>query len=153
MTRNSLPLISLLALAATASPAYAQKAAKQAETPAYDASVPKPTLSEVRYGDHERQVLDFWKAEAERPTPVAFVIHSPYAMVSGDDPPVYLKYSAPPALGQEQKDPTHTSNFGVKLREHCAATGVDCELVHPGVSGMKHATPTAYLIEKLKTGR
>ena len=26
-------------------------------------------------------------------------------------------YTAPPALGQEQKDPTHTANFGVKLQE------------------------------------
>ncbi|MGV3486528.1 MAG: family 16 glycoside hydrolase [Planctomycetaceae bacterium] len=45
--------------------------------------------------------------------------YSPYALVSSDDPPVYLYYSAPPALGQEQKDPTHTANFGVKLQEHC----------------------------------
>ena len=28
----------------------------------YAASVPNPTLSELAYGDHERQVLDFWKA-------------------------------------------------------------------------------------------
>ena len=41
----------------------------------YDALVPKPTLTEVRYGDHERQVLDFWKAESETPTPLVFVIH------------------------------------------------------------------------------
>ena len=34
-----------------------------------------------------------------------------------DDPPIYLIYTAPPALGQDQKDPTHTSNFGVKLQE------------------------------------
>ncbi len=318
MTRYSPLLISLLALAVTASPAHAQKAAKKAEPPAYEASVPKPTLSEVRYGDHERQVLDFWKAEAEGPTPVAFVIHgggwtggskerlsrfadpnalleagisvvainyrliqregentdppvmaplrdaaralqfvrsraaewgldrervgaaggsagacsslwlafhddladprsgdpvarestrlwcaavtgaqttldpaqmrewtpnsrygghafgfanfaaflegrekvlpwiaeySPHALVTSDDPPVYLTYSAPPALGREQKDPTHTSNFGVKLREHCVAIGVECELVYPGAPGVKHPTPTAYLIEKLKAGR
>ena len=41
--------------------------------------------------------------------------YSPYELVSADDPPVFLYYSAPPALGKNQKDPTHTSNFGVKL--------------------------------------
>jgi hypothetical protein len=73
--------------------------------------------------------------------------------VSRDDPPVYLIYSAPPALGQDQKDPTHTANFGVKLQEHCAATGVACELVYPGAPNVKHSTPTAYLIATLKTTR
>jgi len=63
---------------------------------------------------------------------------------------VYLTYSAPPALGQDQKDPTHTSNFGVKLQEHCNAIGIGCELVYPGAPGMKHATPSDYFIAALK---
>ncbi len=58
--------------------------------------------------------------------------------------------SGPPALGQEQKDPTHTSNFGVKLQEHCKAERVECELVYPGAPQMKHATSTDYLIDRLK---
>ncbi len=282
----------------------------------YDASVPAPTISEVRYGDHERQVLDFWKAESDRPTPLAFVIHgggwqggskerlhrfvdvnalldagisvaainyryvkqaveagieppvkaplhdaaralqfirshakqwnldkqrvgaaggsagacsslwlafhddladpasddpiaqestrlwcaavtgaqttldpqqmkqwtpnsrygghafglenfaeflakresilpwiaeySPYALVSKDDPPIYLIYSQPPAIGQPQKDPTHTANFGVKLHQQCAALGVDCELVYPRAADTKHENPTAFLIATLK---
>ncbi|MCH7225423.1 alpha/beta hydrolase fold domain-containing protein [Haloferula sp. A504] len=41
----------------------------------YAPSVPKPTLSEVAYGEHPRHVLDFWKAESEKPTPLVFVIH------------------------------------------------------------------------------
>ena len=49
--------------------------AAEARKPAYAASVPKPTLSEVRYGEHERHVLDFWKAESDKPTPLVFVIH------------------------------------------------------------------------------
>jgi acetyl esterase/lipase len=32
-------------------------------------------LAEVAYGPHERQVLDFWKADSNRPTPLVFVIH------------------------------------------------------------------------------
>ncbi len=55
--------------------------------------------------------------------------YSPFEHVSADDPPVYLIYGAPPALGQEQKDPTHTANFGVKLQERLREVGVACELV------------------------
>lgn len=34
-----------------------------------------PTFPDVYYGKHERQVLDFWKAKSDTPTPVVFVIH------------------------------------------------------------------------------
>ena len=34
-----------------------------------------PTEANVKYGDHERQVLDFYKAESNTPTPVVFFIH------------------------------------------------------------------------------
>jgi hypothetical protein len=66
--------------------------------------------------------------------------YSPYALVSADDPPVYLLYGTPPALGQEEKDPTHTANFGVKLEERLDAVGVPCELVYPGAADVQHAT-------------
>jgi acetyl esterase/lipase len=75
---------------------------------------------------------------------------SPYALVTSDDPPVYLSYSTPPTLGQEQKDPTHTANFGLKLQEHCKAAGVACELFYPGAPDVKHASVQEYLIEELK---
>jgi hypothetical protein len=70
--------------------------------------------------------------------------------VSAGDSRVYLFYSAPPALGQDQKDPTHTSNFGVKLQERCREFGVPCELVYPGAPGVKHPTIQEYLIATLK---
>ena len=76
--------------------------------------------------------------------------YSPYEHVTADDPPVYLHYNAAPAVGQPQKDPTHTSNYGVKLQEHCRAIGVECELVYPGAPEVKHARIDQYLIEKLK---
>jgi acetyl esterase/lipase len=76
--------------------------------------------------------------------------YSPYALVTSDDPPIYLHYGAPPALGQEQKDPTHTANFGVKLQEHCQEKGVPCELYYPGAADARHKSETAYLIESLK---
>lgn len=76
--------------------------------------------------------------------------YSPYALVTPDDSPVYLAYSTPPALGKEEKDPTHTANFGVKLEEKLKSTGVPCELVYPGAPEVKHPQITDYLIEKLK---
>jgi hypothetical protein len=75
--------------------------------------------------------------------------YSPYALVSADDPPVYLVYPEPPAIGQEQKDPTHTSNFGVKLKERLDAVGVPCELVYPGAPGVTHRTLLDYLLATL----
>ncbi len=36
---------------------------------------PPPTAAKVAYGDHERQVLDFWQAKADRPTPLVLYIH------------------------------------------------------------------------------
>jgi len=36
---------------------------------------PVPTRADVSYGDHERNVLDFWQAEADRPTPLFIWIH------------------------------------------------------------------------------
>ncbi len=50
--------------ATVAAPKVAVKAAK--------ATNPEPTLANVAYGTHERQVLDFWKAESTQPTPLLF---------------------------------------------------------------------------------
>jgi len=76
--------------------------------------------------------------------------YSPYEHVSAADPPIYMIYSTPPALGQNEKDPTHTANFGVKLQERLRSAGVECELVYPGAPGVKHPQVHDYLIEKLK---
>jgi acetyl esterase/lipase len=51
---------------------------KKTKAPAYHASAPKPTFSNIPYGSHERQVLDFWKAptdSADKRTPLIFYIH------------------------------------------------------------------------------
>ncbi|MBT3192966.1 MAG: alpha/beta hydrolase [Verrucomicrobia bacterium] len=293
----------------------ARRPKKPSETEQYADSVPKPTLSEVRYGDHDRHVLDFWKAASDKPTPLAFVIHgggwmngskerlnrfvnaaallkegisvvainyrlvkqakevkppvkaplydaaralqfvrskadewnidkeriaaagasagacsslwllyhddladpeskdpiarestrlycaavnnaqtsldplqmkewtpnskygghafgingfdaflaerenilpwiaeySPYALVSADDPPVYLYYKGPaPAIGEPQKDPTHTANFGLKLQERCTELGLTCEFTYRGAKQVRHEDSTAYLIATFK---
>lgn len=76
--------------------------------------------------------------------------YSPIEHVTADDPPVYLIYVAPPSLGQDQKDPTHTANYGVKLQERLRRLGRDCELVYPGAPDVKHPQVHDYLIDTLK---
>jgi acetyl esterase/lipase len=76
--------------------------------------------------------------------------YSPIEHVTADDPPVYLVYTDPPALGQPQKDPTHTANYGVKLQEKCRSVGVECEVAYPGAPDMKHETTSLYMIDRLK---
>jgi acetyl esterase/lipase len=76
--------------------------------------------------------------------------YSPYGLVSTDDPPVYLFYRTPPAMGQPEKDPTHSANFGVKLQERCRAESVECELYYPGAKELVHPTLQSYLISRLK---
>lgn len=104
-----------------------------------------------RYGGHAFGFGNFSKFEAGRETILHWIAeYSPYALVSKDDPAVYLIYSARPALGKDQKDPTHTSNFGVKLQEHCLANHVNCQLVYPGAEGVTYSSPTEFLIAALK---
>lgn len=76
--------------------------------------------------------------------------YSPYEHVTADDPPIYLSYDTRPAMGEDQKDPTHTANFGVGLQKKLAGAGVECELVYPDAPGVKHPKLEDYLIEKLK---
>lgn len=107
-----------------------------------------------KYGGHAFGLKGFTEFLANREKLLPWIAeYSPYALVTADDPPVYLAYNAPPALGQPQKDPTHTANFGVKLHEQCKAMGVPCDLVYPGAPDVKHATPQDYLIATLKGKR
>lgn len=113
-----------------------------------------------KYGAHAfgivapKNVTPFDQFLAERDKILPWIAeYSPYSLVSSDDPPVYLFYAAPPALGQDQKDPTHTSNFGVKLQERCRDFHVPCELVYPGAPDVKHKTVTDYLLDTLTAKR
>jgi len=114
-----------------------------------------------RYGGHafgfmdpnERKTRDTRFAEflEKRESVLKWIkMYSPYELVSKDDPPVYLYYSTAPAIGQVQKDPTHTSNYGVKLQEHCREIGDECELVYPGAPDVKHKSIAEFLIETLR---
>ena len=104
-----------------------------------------------KYGGHAFGLKTFPEFLAAREKILPWIAeYSPYALVTSDDPPIYLTYSAPPALGQPQKDPTHTSNFGLKLQQHCQTLRVPCELFYPDAPDTQHPTPTAFLITTLK---
>ena len=105
-----------------------------------------------KYGGHAFGIPAFadFLAARDRLQPL-IAEYSPYHLVTKDDPAVYLIYGTPPALGRDEKDPTHTANFGVKLQEHCLANGVACELMYPGAKDVAHPTAQDYLIAKLKS--
>jgi len=100
----------------------------------------------------DRSKFDAFLADREKILPW-ITEYSPYALATDDDPPIWMIYNKPPALGQNQDDPTHTANFGVKLQEKLRRLGVECELVYPGAPGVKHPNVQDYLIEKLKSPR
>jgi acetyl esterase/lipase len=111
-----------------------------------------------RYGAHAfgiaadaaKKTSSFDEFLAQRESILPWIAeYSPYALVSKDDPEVYLFYGSPPAMGQDEKDPTHSANFGVGLQAHCKATGVACELVYPGAQDVTHQKISDYLIAKL----
>jgi hypothetical protein len=76
--------------------------------------------------------------------------YSPFEHASAGDPPIYMIYGGPPAMGKEEKDPTHSANFGVKLKEKLDELKVECELVYPGAPNIKHQTMHEFLVDKLK---
>jgi acetyl esterase/lipase len=63
-----LTVASLLVLS-TLHPLSAQQEKKPAP------AKPAPTVANLPYGKHERQVLDFWKAKSDKPTPLVLYIH------------------------------------------------------------------------------
>lgn len=104
-----------------------------------------------KYGGHAFGKANFEQFLKDRESILPWIKeYSPYALVSADDPPVYLYYNSPPALGQEQKDPTHSANFGVKLKERCEKVDISCEVQYPGATGVMYETTTEYLIATLK---
>jgi acetyl esterase/lipase len=110
-----------------------------------------------RYGGHaflkKEDYPNFDAFIAARPKILPWIAeYSPYALVSSDDPPVYLTYGGPPNLGKDEKDPTHSANFGLMLQKHCQANGVTCILHYNGTTEKVPASNAEFLIAKLKEG-
>lgn len=73
--------------------------------------------------------------------------YSAYGLVTADDPATYLHYGNPATPGVLEKDPTHSTTFGIKLFERCQEVGVPCELTYTGIPDRKYKNITAYLLE------
>jgi hypothetical protein len=66
--------------------------------------------------------------------------------VSAGDPPVYLSYREVPAPREEQKSPTHSSNFGTLLKERCDALNVPCSLSYNGAPGVENDSKLTFIL-------
>ncbi|MEI6647322.1 MAG: alpha/beta hydrolase [bacterium] len=145
-----------------ADPASSDPVARESTRPYCVAvSVPQTTLDpqqmkkwtpNSKYGGHAFGVKGGFAAFLEqRESLLPWIAeYSPYALAATDAPPVYMIFGTAPNVGHEQKDPTHTANFGVKLQERLRQLNVPCELVYPGALDVKHEQVKDYLIEKLK---
>lgn len=105
------------------------------------------------YGGHAFgfRYMDFDGFLAEREALLPLIRkYSPYELLSEDDPPVWLLYRHPPALGEEQEDPTHSANYGITLQARCAELKVPCKLVHPEVPDVQQQMAEAFLIDMLR---
>jgi acetyl esterase/lipase len=64
----------VLGVALLLCPLGARSPAQQSKKPAAPPR-PTPTVANLAYGKHERQVLDFWQAKSDKPTPLVLYIH------------------------------------------------------------------------------
>jgi acetyl esterase/lipase len=53
--------------------------------------MPKPTLENVHYGEHQHQVLDFYRADSQQPTPLLFFVHGGAWMTGDKSNPDFLQ--------------------------------------------------------------
>lgn len=80
--------------------------------------------------------------------------YSPIELVSKDDPPIYLDYpnqKTPPQVGGEEKDPTHSAMYGIKLAERMEPLGIEVIVSYPGHLDETYGSITKFLITKLKS--
>ncbi len=115
-------------------------------------------MANANYGGHafgfrapkRSRMGEFEQALANRDKILPWIKeYSPFELVTRDDPPVFLAFSRAPGKGDD-KDPTHSAVYGVKLAEHMKDVGVECVLSYPGAAKSKYANGTAFLIAKLK---
>jgi len=83
-----------------------------------------PTKADVAYGDHQRHVLDFWKAESDEPTPLFIWIHGG-GFRGGDK-----------------------RSFPAALRQKCLDAGISCASIHYRLSS--HAPYPAPMVDSAR---
>ena len=105
----------------------------------------------IKYGGHAfEDGLKFPEFLARRKEFMPLINqYSAYALLTADDPATYLHYGSAPT-GKLEKDPTHSTSFGIKLFERCQEVGVKCELTYTGIPDRKYKNITEYLLELFK---
>jgi len=110
----------------------------------------KDWIPNIGYGGHAFGYGSFNAFLANREKILPWIQeYSPYALVTADDPPIHLWYRRAPAVGEKQEDPTHSANFGVKLKERLDEVGVRCELSHGGNQNDKPIGANDFLLSIL----
>ena len=113
----------------------------------------KEWLPNSKYGSHafglpgKRQGFELFLEQRDELLPW-IRLYSPYGLLTKHAPPMALFYKRAPNLGDD-KDPTHSAVFGVKLQERCRELGVKCDLIYPGAKGTQYANQTEYFITNL----
>ncbi len=114
-----------------------------------------------RYGGHAfgfvkreggREVSDMAACLAARDDILPWIReYSPIEHASGDDPPVFLNYSAAPQpAGQPQLDSVHGAAHGMKLKETLDALGVEATVSYPGTAGWNDEAHIDFLLRNLQ---
>jgi acetyl esterase/lipase len=107
----------------------------------------KEWIPNIGYGGHAFGYGSFNAFLANRDKILPWIQeYSPYSLVTPDDPPIHLWYRRAPAVGEKQEDPTHSANFGVKLKERLDEVGVRCELSHGGNTNDKPIGANDFLL-------
>jgi acetyl esterase/lipase len=110
----------------------------------------KEWMPNSKYGGHAFGKKDFAQFLGDRESILPWIAeYSPYALTTKDDPPVALFYGAPAAMGKNQKDPTHSANFGIGLQQRCKDLGIECDVIYPDQKKTNQENPTEYLIKVL----
>jgi acetyl esterase/lipase len=114
-----------------------------------------------RYGGHAfgffkteggREVSDMAACLAARDSIMPWIReYSPIEHASGDDPPVFLNYSAAPQpAGRPQLDSVHGAAHGIRLKETLDALGVEATVSYPGAAGWSDEAHIDFLLRKLE---
>lgn len=77
------------------------------------AQAPAPTLVDVAYGPHERNKLDLWQAESDKPTPLVIFIHGG-GFVNGDKSQIRNR----PVVRQCLDQGVSFASLNYRFREH-----------------------------------
>jgi predicted esterase len=89
------------------------------------ARAPSATESDVEYGKHERNKMDFWKAKSSKPTPVLVYFHGG-GFKMGDKRNIHIFFNVKDYLNKDVSCITvnypflqHTNNNHMAIMKHC----------------------------------